>query len=69
MLIYARIIMIFLLITSLFGVMGSLYSMSQGSMFTGTFGFMWSALFVWIAWTSWSEMKDCVNIKDPKANF
>lgn len=69
MLIYARIIMIFLLITSLFGVMGSLYSMSQGDMFTGTFGFMWSAFFMWIAWTSWDEMKTCVNMRNPPANF
>ena len=69
MLIYARILMILLLLTSIFGVIGSMYSMSQGSVFTGTFGFMWSALFVWIAWTSWDEMKTCINRTNPPANF
>lgn len=69
MLIWARIIMILLLITALFGVMGSIYSISQGNVFTGMFGFIWSALFVWITWTSWGEMKTCVNMRNYPANF
>ncbi len=69
MLIYARIVMILILLSSILGVVGSVYSLSQGLIFAGAFGFMWSVLFAWIAWTSWGEMKDCINAKGAPANF
>lgn len=62
MLIYARFVMIILLISSIFGLMGSMYSLSTGDMFTGTFGFLWSAFWAWIAWTSWNEMSMCARL-------
>jgi disulfide bond formation protein DsbB len=69
MLIYARIVMIILLLTSLIGVMFGLMNIGTGWLITGMIGLMWSGFWVWVAWDSWSDMKTCVNRLEGPASF
>jgi hypothetical protein len=62
MLIYVRIMLILGLIYSSIAIILSLYGMTQGSFFGPLFGIALSAGFIWLLYTSYGEVAQCVKV-------
>ena len=60
MLIWARIVLGFLLIMAVINIGMSGLAVVDGSVFIGVFGIMFSALFAWLAYTNYVDVAQCV---------
>ena len=69
MLIYARLLLIVILLTAVLNMARSAIVMSRGGVAVGAFMLLWSGFFAWLAWTNWGEASDCVNVMNGPANF
>ena len=61
MLIYARIVMIMLLIVPVMGLLSGLMNLGAGKLTSALVSFLWFGFWAWVAWGSWSDMSKCVD--------
>ena len=69
MLIYARIVMIMLLIVSVLGLLSGLTNLGAGQITSALVSFIWFGFWAWVAWGSWEDMSKCVDAAQGSHNF
>lgn len=61
MLIFARIILGFMIFFAVMTGLMQLYALTQGSIVLGTVGLLFTGLFLWLEYTNFMDATDCAN--------